>query len=67
MQITLDILSGLKYLHNDKKIMHRDINPSNVMLSYDYKIKITDFGLSTNFSNSLAKDDSFIGTLAYSS
>jgi serine/threonine protein kinase len=67
MQITLDMLSALKYLHIDKKIMHRDINPSNVMMSYDYKIKVTDFGLSSNLCNSLAKDEAFLGTLAYSS
>ena len=61
------MLSALKYLHFDRKIIHRDINPNNVMLTYDYKIKIADFGLSQNFSNSLARDESFVGTLAYSS
>ena len=60
-------MSVLKYLHIDKKIMHRDLNPSNIMITYDYKVKLTDFGLSTEFCKSLGKNDTFVGTLAYSS
>ena len=28
----ISLLSVLRYLHEDKKIMHRDLNPSNIMV-----------------------------------
>lgn len=67
MQIVLDIMSVLKYLHSDKKILHRDLNPANIMITFDYRVKLTDFGLSTGFYKSLNKNITFAGTLAYSS
>ena len=56
MQVVLDIMSVLKYLHVDKKILHRDLNPSNIMITYNYRVKLTDFGLSTEFYKSLPKN-----------
>ena len=38
-------MSALRYLHMDKKIVHRDLNPANVMVKSDYTIKLCDFGL----------------------
>jgi len=38
------ILSGLMSLH-DKGIIHRDIDPSNIMITFDNKIKLIDFGI----------------------
>ncbi len=40
------ILSALEYAHS-KKILHRDIRPSNVLVSSEDIIKVTDFGTST--------------------
>ena len=78
MRIVLDLLTVLKYLHNDCRFIHRDLNPSNVMLTFDFKVKLTDFGLSLALSDGGSietqenvkaggRDRGFEGTLAYSS
>ena len=41
-----DIVTGLSFLH-DKKVVHRDINPNNVLLTIDGLCKLSDFGAST--------------------
>ena len=38
------LISGLKYM-KEIKILHRDLKPNNVFLTFDNKIKIGDFGL----------------------
>lgn len=44
IQIALDIARGLKYLHF-LDIVHKDLKSMNVLLTNDWKAKITDFGL----------------------
>lgn len=38
------ILQGLQYAH-EKKVVHRDISPQNILISFDGTVKITDFGI----------------------
>ncbi|MBI2609148.1 MAG: serine/threonine protein kinase [Deltaproteobacteria bacterium] len=39
-----EILKGLEYIH-EKGFIHQDLSPSNILISYDGYVKITDFGL----------------------
>ena len=48
----INILQGLAYIHNRKpySLIHRDIKPTNILLTNSKVAKITDFGLS-KFAN----------------
>lgn len=55
------LLLALDYLHNKVGIAHRDIKPENLLLSAEDILKLTDFGLSTEDSQSNNKS----GTRVY--
>jgi len=61
--ITLDIISGLMFLHSSD-IIHRDLKPANILLDKSYQAKISDFGTAKviSISNSTQK---IIGTPYY--
>ncbi len=62
----INLCMVLKYLHVDKKIVHRDLNPANLMVDNQYNIKLADFGLAKTLSQSIPMMNSFVGTLVYS-
>ncbi|MBN2384684.1 protein kinase [bacterium] len=45
LDLSKQICLGLAHAH-DEKILHRDLRPSNVLLTRDYLVKIADFGIS---------------------
>lgn len=59
--IMKDIASGLAHIHS-KGIIHRDIKSSNILVTEDFRAKITDFGLATTAQPPLTE---FVGTPVY--
>jgi len=54
------ILSGLKYLHRDKKL-HRDVKGGNALISSGGGVKLSDFGVASTFSRKNLRT-TFVGT-----
>ncbi len=50
VQIVKELVRGLGYAHSFEglRLVHRDVSPPNVLLSYSGEVKLTDFGLATS-------------------
>lgn len=66
-----DVLMGVSELHN-RGIVHRDIDPSNIMLTDDGDVKVIDFGISKFMSGlenpmlkKLTKSGTIMGKMDY--
>lgn len=54
-KIAFSVVSALHYLHKKLKVIHRDVKPSNILVSSSGKVKMCDFGISGYLVDSVAK------------
>lgn len=75
LQIVIEVARGLHDLHEHRAadgktlgLVHRDVSPSNVLLSYDGSVKLTDFGIAKAMELTTAtRTGTFKGKLGHSS
>lgn len=61
----VQILQGVEYLHN-RRVLHLDLKPDNIMVTNLNTVKIVDFGSAQSFNPlSLRHQDSAAGALEY--
>ena len=77
LNLTIEIISavlcGLDHAHNAQdrngtflNIVHLDMNPNNILISYEGKIKVVDFGIANaNYTRKIKNDSGIQGTYAY--
>ncbi|XP_054848080.1 serine/threonine-protein kinase Nek10 isoform X1 [Eublepharis macularius] len=64
--IFIQLCLALRYLHKEKRIIHRDLTPNNIMLGDKDKVTITDFGLAKQKKKEDSRLTSVVGTILYS-
>ena len=57
-----DLLSGLKMIHNNYRIIHRDIKAANILINSKSQLKIVDFGVSCQFDPGSSVSTTIVGT-----
>lgn len=60
--VCASIVLGLEYLHGVASVCHRDIKCGNVLLTNDGHVKLADFGVSAELSNTLNKRKTVVGS-----
>lgn len=61
-----DICEALRVLHERPvPVIHRDVKPSNILLTKDHQIKIVDFNIARHYEDGQERDTVVMGTTKY--
>ncbi|TMW67759.1 hypothetical protein Poli38472_007431 [Pythium oligandrum] len=63
LKVLYQLLTALTYLHDEMKIAHYDLKPTNILVGRDECVKLTDFDLARNVNEPIVS--SVVGTLRY--
>lgn len=61
----MQVLEGLQYLHHNKRVVHRDIKPSNLLINAWAEVKLSDFGVSGQLTQSIADCSSWVSSRSH--
>lgn len=62
--IVSQLCDGLSLLHS-RGVIHRDISPSNIIISRDYNVRLIDYGISRIPKKGRTRDTAVLGTAGY--
>lgn len=66
LDIGIQAAQALDYAHK-RGVVHRDIKPANLLITYDGRVKITDFGIAKLEGTQLTQTGMMVGTPAFMS
>ena len=64
--IFIQLCTALRYMHKHMQIVHRDLKPANLMLDWEDRLKVADFGLARAKQTQASLMQSYVGSMQYS-